>query len=125
MLYCIIINSFHVLRPFQRPLAILPHFQKCTPGAIQLSTFNTLLIFKNPRMAFEIREFTVDSRGENSIWKFKLRNPTVSRADFFSEEQSTRSLFHLTQDFANQIETCINRKKKKTPPKDRVIRKLC
>ena len=76
-------------------------------------------------MAFEIREFTVDSRGENSIWKFKLRNPTVSRADFFSEEQSTRSLFHLTQDFANQIETCINRKKKKTPPKDRVIRKLC
>ena len=76
-------------------------------------------------MSLEVRQFEVEEIEGECLWKFKLGNNSVNQIDFYAEEESMRSLFHLGQDMSHQISSIVDRKKKKATPKDRVIRKLC
>ena len=58
------------------------------------------------------------------IWKFKLGNINSSQLDFYSQDGSSRSLLHLTQDFTAQIEQSLEKRTRKADSKDRTIRKL-
>lgn len=76
-------------------------------------------------MAFEVREFQFEAGPEEFLWNFKLTNINNSQLDFYSQEASSRSLFHLTQDLSGQIEQTLEKKHKKEEPRHRPIRKLC
>ena len=58
-------------------------------------------------MAFEVREFDFDPQNEDFLWKFKITNISSSQLDFYSQEASSRSLLHLTQDMATQLDQVI------------------
>ena len=58
-------------------------------------------------MAFEVREFEVDSQEENLLWSFKISNINNSQLDFYSQEASSRSLLHLSQDMVTQFDQAI------------------
>ena len=52
---------------------------------------------------FEVREFRIEAAETETIWNFKLGNMNKSQVDFYAEEESMRSLFHLAKDMSNQI----------------------
>lgn len=54
-------------------------------------------------MSLEVRQFEVEGREGECIWKFKLGSNSVNQIDFYAEEESLRSLFHLGQDMSHQI----------------------
>lgn len=76
-------------------------------------------------MAFEVREFEFEDGEEDFLWNFKLTNVNSSQLDFYSQEASSRSLYHLTQDLSGQIEQTLEKKHKTEEPRNRPIRKLC
>lgn len=76
-------------------------------------------------MAFEVREFEFEAGEEDFLWNFKLTNINNSPLDFYSQEASSRSLYHLTQDFTGQLEQIIEKKHKSEEGKSRAVRKLC
>ena len=76
-------------------------------------------------MAFEVREFEVDSNEDHIFWNFKISNINNSQLDFYSQEASSRSLFHLSQDLVTHLDQAIEKKHKSQESKNRLIRKLC
>lgn len=76
-------------------------------------------------MAFEVREFEFEGGEEGVVWNFKLSNMHSSQLDFYSQEASSRSLSHLTQDFGAQMEAVMEKKHKGEEGKQRAVRKLC
>ena len=76
-------------------------------------------------MAFEVREFEVDSSEDHIVWNFKISNINNSQLDFYSQEASSRSLFHLSQDLVTHLDQAIEKKHKSQERKNRMIRKLC
>ena len=54
-------------------------------------------------LTFEVQEFGIEEVEEVTVWKFKLGNLNQEEVDFFNEQESVRSLLHLSKDISHQI----------------------